>query len=72
METLERGINRKIRDFSIGFVTFNFLTKKFGENFLLIFVSTEKRRESLFTYFERKEKRETKIIKKVFLIILSI
>ena len=59
MKTQVVGINKS---FFYSFVTFNFFDN-FGENFMLIF-SERKRREFLFTSFERKEKRETRIIKK--------
>ena len=39
---------------------------------MLIFFLREKRIKFLFTFFERKENRETRIINKVFLIILFI
>ena len=54
METLKVSINKKIRDFSIDFATFNFLTK-IGEKSTHLFPESKKKRIFILP-FERKER----------------
>ena len=71
MATLKVGINRKIKIFFKGFLLFFLKTKL--ERRAHLFPKREKVRESFLVHlFERKRERETRIIKKGFLIIYSL
>ena len=77
METLVVSINRKIRDFSIAFVIFfsnNHWREEVSSLFFLFcfFFPWETKEVNSCYFFQEKRNKEIRIIKKVFLIILSI